>query len=347
MKSASSQPTAGAAPSANPARGSQMQGSALNVPARTPAAKNPDPSPTSTATTEKVAGDNASTASKKKRRREESGAQNAPGARKPGGVSRLFGVFLCCRGSSGKEDDTPGPRTASPKRESVPAPKAAPVAKSDIRDSGVGASKEQVQAEKVPEPVVASSAAAAITEKKQEEEKPKAPIAAPAVGPEAAARENDAADKPERINSPAPIQVSIQSPTPTVSPGEDTGPPPEAPFPPTPSNDDATDSDTVEEEDRSRRKEEATQVALPTTSSSEKSVAPTEEETEETGPHDGALVESAGTERQQWLLPPLRPEFNGKKCLVLDLDETLVHSSFKVSTCMHGVHYTRLSLTHD
>ena len=35
-------------------------------------------------------------------------------------------------------------------------------------------------------------------------------------------------------------------------------------------------------------------------------------------------------ERQQWLLPPLRPDFKGRKCLVLDLDETLVHSSFKV-----------------
>jgi Dullard-like phosphatase family protein len=29
------------------------------------------------------------------------------------------------------------------------------------------------------------------------------------------------------------------------------------------------------------------------------------------------------------LLPPLKPEFKGKKTLVLDLDETLVHSSFK------------------
>ena len=36
-------------------------------------------------------------------------------------------------------------------------------------------------------------------------------------------------------------------------------------------------------------------------------------------------------ERHTWLLPPLQPSFKGKKCLVLDLDETLVHSSFKVS----------------
>lgn len=35
-------------------------------------------------------------------------------------------------------------------------------------------------------------------------------------------------------------------------------------------------------------------------------------------------------EKQQWLLPPIQPRFQGKKCLVLDLDETLVHSSFKV-----------------
>lgn len=39
---------------------------------------------------------------------------------------------------------------------------------------------------------------------------------------------------------------------------------------------------------------------------------------------------AAPNEKQQWLLPPLQPRFRGKKCLVLDLDETLVHSSFKV-----------------
>ena len=41
---------------------------------------------------------------------------------------------------------------------------------------------------------------------------------------------------------------------------------------------------------------------------------------------------SAGTpsDKQRWLLPPLQPHFKGRKCLVLDLDETLVHSSFKV-----------------
>ena len=37
------------------------------------------------------------------------------------------------------------------------------------------------------------------------------------------------------------------------------------------------------------------------------------------------------TEPQKFLLPPLQSQFKGRKCLVLDLDETLVHSSFKVS----------------
>jgi RNA polymerase II subunit A small phosphatase-like protein len=41
------------------------------------------------------------------------------------------------------------------------------------------------------------------------------------------------------------------------------------------------------------------------------------------------MSEDVPTPRQS-LLPPIKPEFKGKKCLVLDLDETLVHSSFKV-----------------
>ncbi|KAH8704586.1 HAD-like domain-containing protein [Phaeosphaeriaceae sp. PMI808] len=38
---------------------------------------------------------------------------------------------------------------------------------------------------------------------------------------------------------------------------------------------------------------------------------------------------SEASESQKYLLGPLAPRFKGKKCLVLDLDETLVHSSFK------------------
>ncbi|KAL6713792.1 hypothetical protein ACLMJK_008284 [Lecanora helva] len=43
------------------------------------------------------------------------------------------------------------------------------------------------------------------------------------------------------------------------------------------------------------------------------------------------------SEKQQWLLPPLQPHLKGRKCLVLDLDETLVHSSFKI---LHQADFT-------
>ena len=39
--------------------------------------------------------------------------------------------------------------------------------------------------------------------------------------------------------------------------------------------------------------------------------------------------QAAGDAHRTFLLPPLVPQDHGKKCLVLDLDETLVHSSFK------------------
>ncbi|KAL8932047.1 MAG: hypothetical protein Q9216_006984 [Gyalolechia sp. 2 TL-2023] len=43
------------------------------------------------------------------------------------------------------------------------------------------------------------------------------------------------------------------------------------------------------------------------------------------------------TEQQKSLLPPMTDRFRGKKCLVLDLDETLVHSSFKI---LHQADFT-------
>lgn len=48
--------------------------------------------------------------------------------------------------------------------------------------------------------------------------------------------------------------------------------------------------------------------------------------------HERIVAEEpqAASEQKQWLLPPVKPEHQGRKCLVLDLDETLVHSSFKL-----------------
>ncbi|KFH46413.1 Phosphatase-like protein [Hapsidospora chrysogenum ATCC 11550] len=45
----------------------------------------------------------------------------------------------------------------------------------------------------------------------------------------------------------------------------------------------------------------------------------------------------SGEDVQKALLPPIAPEHKGRKCLVLDLDETLVHSSFKI---LHQADFT-------
>ncbi len=45
---------------------------------------------------------------------------------------------------------------------------------------------------------------------------------------------------------------------------------------------------------------------------------------------ENSPLPDASTEKQTWLLPPAQPPLKGRKCLILDLDETLVHSSFKI-----------------
>jgi RNA polymerase II subunit A small phosphatase-like protein len=69
--------------------------------------------------------------------------------------------------------------------------------------------------------------------------------------------------------------------------------------------------------------------------------APAEEQTQLASQEDTAMQQAVqtplpgppaptGKQGRQWLLPPPLPHLKDRKCLVLDLDETLVHSSFKV-----------------
>ncbi|KAE9368368.1 NIF-domain-containing protein [Stipitochalara longipes BDJ] len=55
------------------------------------------------------------------------------------------------------------------------------------------------------------------------------------------------------------------------------------------------------------------------------------------GPSEEVVAPESAEQGQKWLLPPIAPRFQGKKCLVLDLDETLVHSSFKI---LHQADFT-------
>ena len=97
--------------------------------------------------------------------------------------------------------------------------------------------------------------------------------------------------------------------------------------------DEAVDSeDAVMPETRQEEPREAPELNGPDDSQSRTTTMPTS-----AGPGPAAvasvpLVESmpSAAEQQSWLLPPITAEHKGRKCLVLDLDETLVHSSFKV-----------------
>jgi len=80
---------------------------------------------------------------------------------------------------------------------------------------------------------------------------------------------------------------------------------------------------TPEKANNATRELAQAQVALP---------PPPPRNSEDVSAHNSNPATS--NEKQQWLLPPLQPQLRGRKCLVLDLDETLVHSSFKVSTSL-------------
>ncbi|KAA8910781.1 HAD-like domain-containing protein [Sphaerosporella brunnea] len=333
-----------------------QKGSALAAPARPSSTKMSDPSPTSTASTAAAAmSDNASNSSKRKRRRDGGGGSSVKSGgrpRKSGGIGRLFTVFLCCRSSATADDDAqPASRLANQKREPdaarkpTPVSKEPPVANAPQKDIGVVGGPQEAELEK-------------ISEKPKEEVTASAAVPAPAkvsVAPSGSEKAAEMVTTPDgkvdekgpetpSTTPAAPLTVAIQSPTPAVSPSDDLDTLPEAPIAPQPAQaeeTDMSDTDTIDDVtgEPSGRKGAAAQVPLLPTSVAEKEdIATTNDEEEVHGQHDGALVQSsAGKDRQQWLLPPLRPEFEGKKCLVLDLDETLVHSSFKL---LHQADFT-------
>lgn len=133
--------------------------------------------------------------------------------------------------------------------------------------------------------------------------------------------------------------VNVEAPTPTVLTNEsdgDSSRPGSALLPAIAAESTIKKEQDVEMDDAhadNSSDDDLVDIASPLTGGEEAQPDSDSDDGAEAGPriaHDGELVQTPVEERQQWLLPPIAPRFEGKKCLVLDLDETLVHSSFKV-----------------
>lgn len=126
--------------------------------------------------------------------------------------------------------------------------------------------------------------------------------------------------------------VNVQAPTPTID-QERRSPTPER----TP-NESEGNSD-VEMPDAPTDVEEVVEHEIPQAPAPPKVEAPKselpppppiEQRQPEIRTQDMPALPDSSEDKQVWLLPPVQPQLRGRKCLVLDLDETLVHSSFKI-----------------
>jgi len=61
------------------------------------------------------------------------------------------------------------------------------------------------------------------------------------------------------------------------------------------------------------------------------------EQDDEVEPNDDQYALEISESEEEWLLGPVNLEDKGRKCLVLDLDETLVHSSFQPIECSFNI----------
>jgi carboxy-terminal domain RNA polymerase II polypeptide A small phosphatase len=274
------------------------------------------------------------------------------------GVSRFFSL-LCCGlprgGTVGDDDEKPAKKTTKvlPDRTSIP-----PAQKHDVNtaESSTADSKEPLS-EKPQEPQYAQD-----TRVINEKAEPPAPPGESSVDkqptPEISAKPNEAQIPIDQPLLPVPTQptvdtnvapesssvagphIAVQAPTPIVSPEEDMI------HDRTPEQEqrdsdiemtDAGPSVPIGPNDVSGTSEDAGPQPVHKDASAVKidlppppPLADRRAQVHVTPPQTPEAAASGHTEEPKWLLPPITPEHKGKKCLVLDLDETLVHSSFKV-----------------
>ncbi|KAG0138191.1 hypothetical protein HOY82DRAFT_476555 [Tuber indicum] len=303
-----------------------------------------------------------------------SGEEGRP-RKQAGGLGKFFG-FLCCRSGASAEEMQPGPRRTNKRPGSASSRKATPVGKEHAlktsKDSGVAESRDAADAGKpgddgntirseTTKGDPTSAASIALNSGSEDEDKIKRVDGEVLVGEkivvkdDSAAKEGGAgAGQNSSLLSGSTPTVTIQAPTPTApqtekdEPDFTTSDPQSSKEAGTSTSEDIEMRDADGEDyDAAGKKGSELKIQLPLPPHSEESGRDSEsDDTQQRSsdggyphdPRDAALIRTPSLdERQQWLLPPLAPRFEGKKCLVLDLDETLVHSSFKV---LHQADFT-------
>ncbi len=133
----------------------------------------------------------------------------------------------------------------------------------------------------------------------------------------------------EALQTPA---VNVQAPTPTVD-QEEVNPTPNWTPDQSKRNSDVDMPDAPPAEKEVVEHETKPSPALPKVEAQKTDLPPPpplEQRQSQVITKEVPAVPGSSQEKQIWLLPPIQPNLQGRKCLVLDLDETLVHSSFKI-----------------
>lgn len=336
--SSSTEATVGNNSSANPAP-YQKRNSLGAVPTRTSSKNGPSPD-----TPGNLLPDGSSNARKRRKRRDgdsssvNTGHSTTEGrTHKPhhgGGISKFFSVFLnCCRAPDTSGD---APRKAAQKPQSKSGTRSTPEVpgQKNLSLQGSGTDSESKEEEKKPQiqpdgdvqmitPSINSHVP--VVSEKQALLGEKLFIEKPTLSEESS--DVPKAPEPARVDAPMAVVDDYEAIRPSTS-----SPVPQPILGPT--KEDVTMAEI--EAEVIKTKAPVVKTELPSIP------APEEEEPVEIKPavedHTPAAdektqdptVEVQPVEQKQWLLPPLKPEMQGKKCLVLDLDETLVHSSFKL-----------------
>lgn len=303
----------------------QKRSSLLAVPTRT-SSKNQQPTVDASGNTFLETG---STSRKRRKRKDGDGSSVNTGhsttegrPHKPqhgGGISKFFSVFLnCCRAPDNSGDAARISKPRAPRSVAdVPGPK-----NTSLKDSGVDTEskdKDVVMDEKKGDIIQAEGDARLVDTREAENQDviEKLPIG-----------QDETVEKPQTLPVEPPMTAEAAD-------GEALRPSTCSPVPQpilSPTKEDVVmaDEDVEVPQDRikidipptqTHREEEQEAVKPPT-----ESTHISDEQTQD------ATMGTPASAQKQWLLPPVKPDMQEKKCLVLDLDETLVHSSFKVNS---------------